>query len=123
MLRMWLGDLDQNSLSVLLGADFVVAGDWMFLALSAMGNIHPHPVGYLMANIEAQLLPQAAKSRGTTLSVRLSCDSFKEVTYIRQFCVFLPLGIRTMQWRFMFLTSGICKLELVYLDDAKRDLQ
>lgn len=55
MLRMWLGDLDQNSLSVLLGADFVVAGDWMFLALSAMGNIHPHSVGYLMANIEAQL--------------------------------------------------------------------
>lgn len=38
MLRMWLGDLDQNSLSVLLGADFMVSGDWMFLALSAMGR-------------------------------------------------------------------------------------
>lgn len=37
ILRMWLGDLDQNSLSVLLGADFFVPGDWMFLALSAMG--------------------------------------------------------------------------------------
>lgn len=39
MLRMWLGDLDQNSLSVLLGADFMVSGDWMFLALSAMGRL------------------------------------------------------------------------------------
>lgn len=39
MLRMWLGDLDQNSLSVLLGADFMVSGDWMFLALSAMGKL------------------------------------------------------------------------------------
>ncbi|KAG0635022.1 WD40-repeat-containing domain protein [Tuber brumale] len=36
ILRMWLGDLDQNSLSVLLGADFSVPGDWVFLALSAM---------------------------------------------------------------------------------------
>lgn len=39
MLRMWLSDLDQNSLSVLLGADFMVSGDWMFLALSAMGRL------------------------------------------------------------------------------------
>lgn len=122
MLRMWLGDLDQNSLSVLLGADFVVAGDWMFLALSAMGNLYPHSVSYLMANREVQL-PQAVKSRGTMLSVPLSCDSFKEATYIRQFCVFLPLEIRAMQWRFMFLTSDICKLELICLDDTKRDLQ
>ena len=37
-LRMWLGDLDQNSLTVLLGADFCVPGDWLFLALSAMGK-------------------------------------------------------------------------------------
>ncbi|KAF8474582.1 WD40-repeat-containing domain protein [Kalaharituber pfeilii] len=36
MLRMWLGELDQNSLSVLLGADFQVPADWLFLALSAM---------------------------------------------------------------------------------------
>ncbi|KAI5804119.1 WD40-repeat-containing domain protein [Peziza echinospora] len=36
MLRMWLGDLDQNSLSVLLGSDFSVSGDWLFVALSAM---------------------------------------------------------------------------------------
>lgn len=42
MLRMWLGDLDQNSLSVLLGADFMVSGDWMFLALSAMGKLPLH---------------------------------------------------------------------------------
>jgi hypothetical protein len=38
ILRMWLGDLDQNSLSVMLGADFSVSGDWLFLALSAMGK-------------------------------------------------------------------------------------
>ncbi|KAF8545235.1 WD40-repeat-containing domain protein [Trichophaea hybrida] len=38
ILRMWLGDLDQNSLSVMLGADFNVSGDWLFLALSAMGG-------------------------------------------------------------------------------------
>jgi len=38
ILRMWLGDLNQNSLSVLLGADFSVPGDWVFLALSAMGS-------------------------------------------------------------------------------------
>ncbi|KAF8421586.1 WD40-repeat-containing domain protein [Tirmania nivea] len=36
MLRMWLGELDQNSLSVLLGSDFMVSADWLFLALSAM---------------------------------------------------------------------------------------
>jgi hypothetical protein len=39
ILRMWLGDLDQNSLSVMLGADFNVSGDWLFLALSAMGKL------------------------------------------------------------------------------------
>ena len=38
MLRMWLGELDQNSLSVLVGADFMVSADWLFLALSAMGE-------------------------------------------------------------------------------------
>ena len=38
MLRMWLGELDQNSLSVLLGSDFMVSADWLFLALSAMGK-------------------------------------------------------------------------------------
>ncbi|KAI5815327.1 WD40-repeat-containing domain protein [Pyronema omphalodes] len=38
ILRMWLGDLDQNSLSVMLGADFNVSGDWLFLALSAMAG-------------------------------------------------------------------------------------
>ncbi|KAI5843207.1 WD40-repeat-containing domain protein [Tricharina praecox] len=38
VLRMWLGDLDQNSLAVMLGADFSVSGDWLFLALSAMGG-------------------------------------------------------------------------------------
>lgn len=41
ILRMWLGDLNQNSLSVLLGADFSVPGDWVFLALSAMGSFFP----------------------------------------------------------------------------------
>jgi hypothetical protein len=53
ILRMWLGDLDQNSLTVLLGADFNVAGDWLFLALSAMGtsNIHIHkPSSYSVSN-------------------------------------------------------------------------
>ncbi|KAL7275376.1 hypothetical protein RUND412_001681 [Rhizina undulata] len=38
MLRMWLGDLDQNSLSVMLGTELMVSGDWMLLALSAMGG-------------------------------------------------------------------------------------
>jgi len=38
VLRMWLGALDQNSLAVMLGADFTVSGDWLFLALSAMGK-------------------------------------------------------------------------------------
>jgi hypothetical protein len=33
-----LGDIDQNSLAVMLGADFAVSGDWLFLALSAMGK-------------------------------------------------------------------------------------
>ncbi|KAA8899944.1 WD40-repeat-containing domain protein [Sphaerosporella brunnea] len=38
VLRLWLGDIDQNSLAVMLGADFAVSGDWLFLALSAMGG-------------------------------------------------------------------------------------
>jgi hypothetical protein len=38
ILRLWLGDIDQNSLAVMLGADFAVSGDWLFLALSAMGK-------------------------------------------------------------------------------------
>lgn len=38
VLRMWLNDLDQNSLAVMLGADFMVSGDWLFLALSATGK-------------------------------------------------------------------------------------
>lgn len=38
MLRMWLGDLEQNSLSVLLGSNLQVSADWLFLALSAMGR-------------------------------------------------------------------------------------
>lgn len=41
MLRMWLGDLDQNSLSVLIGADFSVPADFLFLAFSAMGMNRP----------------------------------------------------------------------------------
>lgn len=45
---MWLGDLDQNSLAVMLGADFTISGDWLFLALSAMGKqtpLHPRMTG------------------------------------------------------------------------------
>lgn len=38
---MWLGDLDENSLAVLLGSDFTVSGDWLFLALAAMGMTIP----------------------------------------------------------------------------------
>lgn len=37
-LRMWIGDLDENSFSMLLGADFTVSGDWLFLALAGMGT-------------------------------------------------------------------------------------
>ena len=39
ILRMWLGELDQNALSVMLGADFAVSGDWLLLALSATGGL------------------------------------------------------------------------------------
>jgi hypothetical protein len=38
MLRMWLQELDQNALSVLLGTDMMVSGDWLILALSSMGG-------------------------------------------------------------------------------------
>lgn len=37
VLRLWLSDLDMNSLAVMLGSDFNVSADWLFLALSAMG--------------------------------------------------------------------------------------
>lgn len=38
MLRLWLNELDQNALAVLMGSETLVPSDWMFIALSAMNG-------------------------------------------------------------------------------------
>ncbi|EWC45684.1 hypothetical protein DRE_05245 [Drechslerella stenobrocha 248] len=38
MLRLWLQDLDANALNVLMGSETLVASDWLFIALAAMGG-------------------------------------------------------------------------------------